>query len=112
MTRRWPRAVDFAEAWSKRGHIATTPPRRTVQMTSGTRRFHLSSSRRFLGAAERMASRTRAKQRTRIVILSELNASGKLGQYLVERVVKISWQLDQADKSEPAHLAKWIACGG
>src|SRR4051812_36846874 len=38
----------------------------------------------------------------------ELNAPGKLGQYLVERVVKISWQLDRADTAEQAHLAQRI----
>jgi hypothetical protein len=44
--------------------------------------------------------------------LSELNAPSKLDQYLVERVVKMSWQLDRADTSERAPLARRIACGG
>ena len=39
---------------------------------------------------------------------SELKPPGKLGQYLVERVVKISWQLDRADTFEQAKLAKRI----
>ena len=36
---------------------------------------------------------------------SELKPPGKLGQYLVGRVVKISWQLDRADTAEQARLA-------
>jgi hypothetical protein len=38
----------------------------------------------------------------------ELDAPGKLGRYLVERVVRISWQLDRADTFEQAKLAKRI----
>ena len=37
---------------------------------------------------------------------NELKPPGKLGQYLVKRVVKISWQLDRADTFEQAHLAQ------
>jgi hypothetical protein len=39
---------------------------------------------------------------------AELQAAGDLGRYLVERVVKISWQLDRADTFEQAHLARRI----
>ncbi len=39
---------------------------------------------------------------------SELKPPGKLSQYLVERVVKISWQLDRADSFEQAHIAQRI----
>jgi hypothetical protein len=39
---------------------------------------------------------------------SELKAPGKMGQYLVERMVKISWQLDRADTFEQAKLARRI----
>jgi hypothetical protein len=42
---------------------------------------------------------------------AELKPPGKLGQYLVERVVKISWQLDRADTFEQVHLAKRIHDG-
>jgi hypothetical protein len=38
----------------------------------------------------------------------ELDAPGKLGRYLVERVVKISWQLDRADKAERDRLVRRI----
>jgi hypothetical protein len=39
---------------------------------------------------------------------SQLKAPGELGQYLVERVVRISWQLDRADTFEQARLTKRI----
>jgi hypothetical protein len=39
---------------------------------------------------------------------AELKAPGELGRYLVERVVRISWQLDRADTFEQAHLARRI----
>jgi hypothetical protein len=38
----------------------------------------------------------------------ELKAPGELGQYLIERVVRISWQLDRADTFERARLARRI----
>src|SRR5947209_2768037 len=38
----------------------------------------------------------------------ELKAPGDFGQYLVARLVKISWQLDRADTFEQAKLAKRI----
>jgi len=38
----------------------------------------------------------------------ELKPPGELGQYLVERVVRISWQLDRADTFEQARLARRI----
>ena len=38
----------------------------------------------------------------------ELKAAGDFGQYLVARLVKISWQLDRADTFEQAKLTKRI----
>ena len=38
----------------------------------------------------------------------ELKPPGELGRYLVERVVRISWQLDRADTFERAKLARRI----
>ena len=38
----------------------------------------------------------------------ELQPPGELGRYLVERVVRISWQLDRADTAEQARLARRI----
>ena len=45
MTRRWPGALDFADAWSSSGSIVTTPPLCTVQMTSCRRPFQSRSTR-------------------------------------------------------------------
>src|SRR6476646_749880 len=39
---------------------------------------------------------------------SELKGPGDFGQYLVERLVKISWQLDRADTFEQDKLTKRI----
>ena len=39
---------------------------------------------------------------------TELKPPGELGRYLVERVVRISWQLDRADTFERAKLARRI----
>ena len=39
---------------------------------------------------------------------SELKGPGDFGQYLVARLVKISWQLDRADTFEQAKLTKRI----
>src|SRR5260370_26553653 len=39
---------------------------------------------------------------------NELKPPDDVGQYLVNRAVKISWQLDRADMFEQAHLAQRV----
>ena len=49
-----------------------------------------------------------AYERRRESWTRELDATGDLGQYLAERAVRVSWQLDRADSHERATLAKRV----
>src|SRR4051794_10965429 len=52
-----------------------------------------------------------AYQRRREAWSKDLNPGGEVAAYLVERAVRISWQLDRADFHERARLARRILRG-